>query len=102
MQLKCKKKICAVYGEGAVIKRVEGGLQSFMLEMSCWMMFHSRVDQLKLIAIKLRHNWKHQHYTIQEIANISKYADNKVIDENENYLFYRKKPYRHFGQPNTI
>ena len=57
MQVKCKKKkICAVYGEVAVI---DGTCQkwfvSFMLEISCWMMLHGQVDQLKLIAIKSRH-----------------------------------------------
>ena len=49
------KKICAVYGEGAVTERVKSGLRSFMLQISHWMMLHSRVDQLKLIVIKSRH-----------------------------------------------
>ena len=34
MQLKCKKKKCAVYGEGTVIECVNSGLQSFLLEIS--------------------------------------------------------------------
>ena len=55
MQLKRKKKICAVYGEGAVTKHVKSGLRSFVLEISPWTMLHNRVDQLKLIVIKLRH-----------------------------------------------
>ena len=54
MQLKCKKKICAVYGEGAGTDRVKGGLRSYVLEISHWMMFHSQVEQLKWIAIKSR------------------------------------------------
>ena len=51
-----QKKICAVYGEGAItIKPVKSGSQSFMLEISHWTMLHSQVDQLKLIAIRSRH-----------------------------------------------
>ena len=47
------KKICAVYGEGAVTDQTcKSGLRSFVLEISCWMILHGRVDQLKLIAIK--------------------------------------------------
>ena len=39
MQLKRKKKkICAVYGEGAVTDYVKSGLQSFVLEISHWTM----------------------------------------------------------------
>ena len=32
------KKICAVYGEGAVTDYVKSGLQSFVLEISHWTM----------------------------------------------------------------
>ena len=40
-QLKCKKKkACAVYREGAVTDRMcQSNLQSFLLEISHWMMF---------------------------------------------------------------
>ena len=38
-----------------LIECVKGGLRSFMLEISHQMMLHSQVDQLKLIAIKLKH-----------------------------------------------
>ena len=56
MKLKYKKISCAVYGEGAVTdEHVKSGLQSFMLEIFLWTMLHSQVDQLKFIAIKLRH-----------------------------------------------
>ena len=34
MQLKCKKKNCAVYGEGTVIECVNSGWQSFVLKIS--------------------------------------------------------------------
>ena len=37
------------------IKRVKGGLQSSVLEVSLWTMLHGWVDWLKLIAIKSRH-----------------------------------------------
>ena len=50
-----KKKICTVCGEKAVTEYVKSDLQSFMLEISCCMVFHGPVDQLKLIAIKLSH-----------------------------------------------
>ena len=51
-----QKKNGAVCGEGAVTdKRVKSGLGGFMLQISHWTMPHSQVDQLKLIAIKLRH-----------------------------------------------
>ena len=38
-----------------LIKLVKGGLRSFMLEISHWMMLHGWVDQLKLTVIKLRY-----------------------------------------------
>ena len=50
MQLKCKTKICAVYGEGAMTESVKSGLQSFVLEISHWAILHSQVDQWKLIS----------------------------------------------------
>ena len=34
---------------------VKSSFQSFMLEISCWTMLHSQVNQLKLKAIKSRH-----------------------------------------------
>ena len=51
-----QKKICAVYGDGAVTDPMcQTGLQSLTMETSQWMMMlHSQVDQLKLTAIKLR------------------------------------------------
>ena len=56
MQLKCTKKICAVYREGAVTDQgVKNGLWGFVLQISDWMMLHGWVDQLKLIEMKLKH-----------------------------------------------
>ena len=50
--LKRKKKICALYGEGAVTDQTcQSGLRSFVLEISCWTMLHGQVDQLKLLEL---------------------------------------------------
>ena len=38
-----------------LIECVKSDLQSFMLEISLGMLLHGWVDQLKLVAIKLRH-----------------------------------------------
>ena len=42
-------------GKNGPEMRVKSGLQSFMLEISHWMLIHSQVDQFKLTAIKSRH-----------------------------------------------
>ena len=59
MQLKhthTHTKIRATYREGAVTDRcIKSGLQRFRLEISRWTMPHVQVDQLKLIALKLKH-----------------------------------------------
>ena len=55
-----QKKICAVYGEGAVndwmcqkwFATKKTSLRSFVLEISRWTMLHGQVEQLKLIVIK--------------------------------------------------
>ena len=41
-----------------LIERVNSGLWSFALEISRWTMLYNRVDQLKLIVIKLRHSFR--------------------------------------------
>ena len=38
-----------------LIECVKSSLQSFMVEISPWMMLHGPVDKLKLIVIKSRH-----------------------------------------------
>ena len=51
-----KKKIYAVYGEGAVTDQMcQKWFVKFHVEISCWMTLHGQVDQLKLIMIKSRH-----------------------------------------------
>ena len=56
MQLKRKKKICAVYGEGAV---TDWTCQKWFVKFHAGDFslddLHGRVDQLKLIEIKSRH-----------------------------------------------
>ena len=49
-----KRDLCSVWRD-AVTEHVKSGLRSFMLEISLQTMLHCRVDQLKLIAIKSRH-----------------------------------------------
>ena len=50
------ENICVVYEKGAVTDRpCQSGFQSFMLQISWWTMLHGWVDQVRLIAIKLRH-----------------------------------------------
>ena len=50
------KKICAVYGEGAVTDQTcQKWFAKFVLEVSCLMMLHGWVGQLKLIVIEWRH-----------------------------------------------
>ena len=61
-----RKKICVVYGEGVVTDRTgQSGLQSFMLEISCWTMLHGCINQLKLIAIKSRQSRTYSKYPNQ-------------------------------------
>ena len=89
-----QKEIYAVYREGAVAEWTCQRLSAkFVLEISHWtMMFHSWVDQLKLIIIKkLIENNK--HYIMQEIANIFKISKStKVLVKLESVLFiYGKK-----------
>ena len=59
MQLKSKKKkkICAVYREGAVTdQKCQNWFIKFVREIPSWTMLHSQAaDQLKLIVIKLIH-----------------------------------------------
>ena len=50
-----QKEICVLCGEGAVTDGTcKTWFAMFVLEISHWTMFHSIVDQLKLIAMKLR------------------------------------------------
>ena len=71
---------------------VKSGLWSSVLEISCWMMLHSWVDQLKLIAIKSRHWEKSTLYHVGDSQHTQTIQINKIIGENQKcVLFYRKK-----------
>ena len=52
MQKKKKKFVQHMERVLRLIERAKSGLQSFVLEISHWTMFHSLIDQLKLIGIK--------------------------------------------------
>ena len=77
------KKICAVYGEGAVTDQTcQNGLRSFVLEI-CWTMLHGWVrpaevdsDQFETLIEN------HQHYTTREIADILQISKSSI----ENHL----------------
>ena len=84
-----QKNICAVYGKGAATDQTcQSGLQSFMLEMSRWMMLHSWVGQLKLTAIKSRHQELSILYHMGDSQHTQNIQINKVIGENEKCVFY--------------
>ena len=76
-----------------------------MLEISRWMMLHRRVDQLKLIAIKSRHQLR----TINVLPcgrqpTYSKYPKQWSYWwkwKNASLILW-KKTYRFFGQPNNL
>ena len=99
-----RKKMRAVYGEGAVTEHVESGLWSFVLEISCWTMLHGWVDKLKLIAIKRTHWEQSVLYQIGDRQHTQNIQINKVIGDNEknlSFILWEKKP-RLFGQPNSM
>lgn len=58
-----QKKICAVYGEDAVIDwtcqkwftKICMEITNLYMEIFLWMMLHSQVEQLKLMEIKSRY-----------------------------------------------
>lgn len=50
-----------------LIKRVKSDLPSFVLDISCWALFHGRVDQLRLIANNLIEDA--QRYTTRQITD---------------------------------
>ena len=71
-----------------LIEHVKSGLQSFVLEISCWTMLHGQVDQLKLIAIKSRHWEQSTLYQAGGGWHTQNIQINKVIGENEKRVFY--------------
>ena len=68
-----------------LIEHVRSGIQSFMLEISRWTIFHCQIDQLKLIAVNSNINWEqsmlhHGGDSSQNILRISK-------SDIENHLY---------------
>ena len=56
MQLKCQKRLVQCMEKVLrLIEHVKTGLRRFVLEVSCWMMLHGQVDQLRLTVIKSRY-----------------------------------------------
>ena len=60
-----------------LMEHVKSGVQSFMLEISHWTLFHCQVDQLKLRAINSNIHWEqsvlyHEGDSSQNILKMSK------------------------------
>ena len=103
MQLKCKKKMCAVYGEGAVTECVKSGLwvscRKFLAGW-CSMVGYTSWSWCNQIETLIDNN---QPYTTWEIADIFKIFKSikLLVKMKDASLILWKKPYILFGQPNT-
>ena len=65
------------------------GLQNSVLEISHRMMLHGRVDQMKLTAIKSRHELRTvMLYHVGDSQHTQNIQVNKVISEHEKCVFY--------------
>ena len=89
------KKICAVYGEGAVTDQTcQKWFAKFVLEIALWMMLHCQDRPVEVdsnqIQILIENN---QRSATQEIADILKTSKSiKLLVKMKMYLsFYRKK-----------
>ena len=80
-----QKKICAVYGEGAVIDRTyQDGLWSFKLEISRWTILHGHVTSSSLQRSNQDINWEQSMlYHMGDIRHTQNIQINEVIGENE-------------------
>ena len=99
-----QKKICAVYGEGAVTDQTcQKGFVKFRAGDFSLDDAPRSVDQLQLIAIKSRHNGD-QRYTTWERADILKISKSiQLLVKMKNvYFILWKKLNRLFGQPNIL
>ena len=84
MQLKCtKRSVHCIERVLWWIECVKSGLQSFVLEISCWTMLHGQVDRVEVdsdqIETIIENN---QHRTTWEIANILRISKSSI----ENHL----------------
>ena len=105
MQLKCKKKICVVYGEGAVTDQMcQKQFEKFHAgdlspDQAPWWDRPIEVhrDQIQTLrTISIIQPWR--------LPTYSKYPNQKVIGEMKNVFFVllkKKKLSKHFGQPNV-
>ena len=66
---------------------VKSGLQSFVLEISCWTMLHGWVDQLKLIAIKLKHWEQSTSYHVGDSWHAQNTKSIKLLVKMKNVSF---------------
>ena len=64
-------------------EHVQSGLQSFVLEISCWMMLHGWVDQLKLMMIKSRHWEQSMLFHVEDSWLTQNIQVNEVIPRQE-------------------
>ena len=87
-----QKKMCAVYGEGAVTDwTCQSGLQSFRLDIPHWSMLYSWVEQLSWQRSN-RDIENNQRYTMQEIITLLKISKSiKLLVKMKNVFFYGKK-----------
>ena len=97
-----KKKICAVYGEGAVTDRmcqkwfVKFRAGDFLLDDAPQSSRAVEGDSEQMETL-IENN---QCFTMREIATYPKYPNNKVIGESEKCVFhFVEKISRLFGQP---
>ena len=88
-QLRCNKRFVQCMEKVLwLIKHVKSGLWSFVLEISCWMVIHGWVDQLKLRVIKLKHWELSTLYYVEDSRHTQNIQINKVVGENEKCVFY--------------
>ena len=71
-----------------VTENVKSGLRSFM-QIPRWMMLHSQVDELKLIAIKSRHKLRTTNVIpLGDSQHTQNIQIDKVIGKNEKCVSY--------------
>ena len=94
MQLKCKKKICAVYGEGAVtdwmcqkrFAKFRAG--DFSLDNAPWSGRPAEVESNQIETL-IENN---QHYTMWEIAEILKISKSiKLLVKMKSVFYFMEK-----------
>ena len=94
MQLKCKKKICAVYGEGAVtdwmcqkrFAKFRAG--DFSLDNAPWLGRPAEVESNQIETL-IENN---QHYTMWEIAEILKISKSiKLLVKMKSVFYFMEK-----------